>query len=69
MTTSTGVGGAITLLVVGAFLTFALQADIPNVDEGALGIVLMVVGVLWLVLTLVMEWQRQRTRHVVERRY
>ena len=67
-TTQTSVGTGIVLITAGAILTWALQADIPYVDEGALGIVLMFVGAIAIVLSLLMEFQRTRSRHVVEHR-
>ena len=39
-------GAGITLLVVGAILTFALTIDIPGIGKDTLGIILMVAGVL-----------------------
>jgi hypothetical protein len=63
-----GVGVGVLLLVAGAILRFAIQVDIPGVDDDTLGVILMVVGVLAIVLALVTTQQRSRTRHVEERR-
>lgn len=60
------VGGGITLIVVGAILTFALNANIPGLGEYALGLILMLAGVLLLVLHFVTENQRRNARTVVE---
>lgn len=67
-----GLGLGIVLLVIG--LIFGLNvidfpASIDNaVDSNTLGWILVVVGVLAIVLSLVMNQQRQRTTYVEERR-
>ena len=61
-------GTGITLLVIGAILTFAVQVDLPGVGEYALGIILMLAGALVLVLWYVMEHQRRHAHTVVEDR-
>lgn len=67
-----GIGIGILLLVVG--LVFALGVvDLPSsidnvVATGTLGWIMVVVGVLAIILALVMNAQRQRTKHVVEER-
>lgn len=63
-----GIGVGILLLVVGAILYFAVEADIPYVSDDMLGLILMGVGALAIVLALVMNNQRSRTTHVEERR-
>lgn len=64
-----GIGIGIVLIVVGLVVLFALQGDIPFFTDGTLGIILIVGGVLALVIGLVMQFQRGRTRHVQENRY
>jgi uncharacterized membrane protein HdeD (DUF308 family) len=64
-----GIGVGILLIVIGAILLFALDVDLPFVSDDTLGIILLVVGVLAVVLALVMNAQRSRTRHVQETRY
>jgi uncharacterized membrane protein HdeD (DUF308 family) len=64
-----GVGVGVLLLVVGAIIYFALEAEIPFMETSTLGIILMVVGVIAIILALVMNQQRSRTKHVDERRY
>lgn len=64
-----GVGIGILLIVVGAILLWAVQVNLPFVSDDTLGIILMVAGVLAIVLALVMNAQRSRTRHVQENRY
>ena len=60
-------GTGITLLVVGAMLTFALNIAIPGVGKDALGVILMLGGVLVLGVWMVTENQRRHRRTVVER--
>jgi uncharacterized membrane protein HdeD (DUF308 family) len=43
--------------------------DLSFVDDQALGWILLIVGILAIVLALVMNAQRSRTKHVEERRY
>jgi len=64
-----GIGIGIVLIVIGAILLFALDVDLPYVSDDTLGIILIVAGVIALVLALVMNAQRGRTRHVQETRY
>lgn len=61
-------GGGITLLVIGAILTFAVHVNIPGLGEHALGVILMLGGVLVLALWFVMENQRRRSHTIVEQR-
>jgi uncharacterized membrane protein HdeD (DUF308 family) len=64
-----GIGLGIVLIVVGAILLFALDANLPFVSDDTLGIILIVAGVVALILALVLNAQRGRTRHVQETRY
>jgi uncharacterized membrane protein HdeD (DUF308 family) len=64
-----GIGTGILLIVLGAILLFALNLDIPFVTDDTLGIILLVAGVLALVLALILNYQRGRTRNVHESRY
>jgi uncharacterized membrane protein HdeD (DUF308 family) len=64
-----GVGVGIVLIVVGAILLFAVQADLPFVSDDTLGIILIVAGILAIILALVINAQRSRTKHVQENRY
>lgn len=63
-----GIGVGILLFVIGAIVYFALEIDIAGLNDATLGIILMVAGVLAVVLGLVMNQQRSRTKHVEERR-
>jgi uncharacterized membrane protein YidH (DUF202 family) len=64
-----GIGIGIALIVIGLIVLFALQGDVPFFTDGTLGIILIVGGALALVIGLVMQFQRGRTRHVQENRY
>jgi hypothetical protein len=64
-----GIGLGIVLLVIGAILLFALNVNIPFVSDDTLGIILMVAGAVALIVALVMQAQRGRTKHVQENRY
>jgi uncharacterized membrane protein HdeD (DUF308 family) len=64
-----GIGLGIVLIVIGAILLFALNINIPFVSDDTLGIILIVAGAITLILALVMNAQRGRTKHVEENRY
>ena len=65
-----GIGLGIVLLVIGLILVLGVfQFDIGMVDDQALGWILLIVGMLAIVLALVMNQQRSRTKHVEERRF
>jgi len=64
-----GIGLGIVLIVVGAILLFALNVNLPFFSDDTLGIILIVAGVLAIILALVLNAQRGRTKHVQETRY
>ncbi len=65
-----GIGLGIVLLVIGLILALdVIHLDLSFVDAQSLGWILVVVGILALVLALVMNQQRSRTKHIEERRY
>jgi hypothetical protein len=64
-----GIGLGIFLIVVGAIFLFALNVDIPFFTDDTLGIILLVAGVITVILALVLNAQRGRTKHVQESRY
>ena len=65
-----GIGLGVVLVVIGLILvTGVVNFDISFIDDQGLGWILLVVGVLAIVLALVMNGQRSRTKHVEERRY
>ena len=61
--TSTGTG--IGLLLTGAILYWAIDVDFPFVTDSALGVILMVAGVITVAATLVMHWQETRRHRVL----
>jgi predicted tellurium resistance membrane protein TerC len=65
-----GIGLGIVLLVIGLILVLdVVNFDIGFVNDQGLGWIFVIVGILALVLALVMNSQRSRTKHVEERRY
>jgi hypothetical protein len=64
-----GIGVGIVLIVIGAILLFALNVDMPFVSDDTLGIIFIVAGALALILALIMQAQRSRTKHVQENRF
>jgi uncharacterized membrane protein HdeD (DUF308 family) len=64
-----GIGIGIVLIVVGAILLWALNVNLPFFSDDTLGIILIVAGVLAIILALVLNAQRSRTKHVQENRY
>ena len=63
-----GIGLGIVLIVAGAILFWAVEVDLPFIDDDALGVIFMAAGALAIVLALVMNAQRSRTKHTVEER-
>jgi predicted membrane channel-forming protein YqfA (hemolysin III family) len=60
------IGASIFLLVVGAILTFAVEANTEGFDINTVGIILMIAGVLGLLLSLLFwssfsPYRRRRT--------
>jgi hypothetical protein len=64
-----GIGTGVVLVVLGAILAFAWTGNIPYVDDDVLGTILMVAGVLTIVLVIIVNAQRSRTKNVQETRY
>ena len=64
-----GIGIGIVLIVIGAILLWAVQVNIPFFSDDTLGIILIVAGILAVILALVMNAQRTRTKHTQENRY
>jgi uncharacterized membrane protein HdeD (DUF308 family) len=64
-----GIGIGIVLIVLGLVLvTGVINVDTSAVDMTTLGWILLAVGVLAVILALVMNAQRSRTKHVEETR-
>ena len=66
--TDDGVAG-LALLGLGMVFVWGLEVDVPNVEDAALGVILMLGGGASLAATVYLDRQRSRTRRVVERRY
>ncbi len=65
-----GIGLGIILVVLGLILVLdVVHFDLSFVNDNALGWILLLVGLLAIVLALVMNAQRSRTKHIEERRY
>jgi hypothetical protein len=64
-----GIGVGIVLIVIGAILLFALNVDMPFVSDDTLGIIFIVAGALALIMALILQAQRTRTKHVQENRF
>ena len=56
-----GIGVGIVLLLAGAILYWAVEFNVGFLNERLLGIILMVAGALSIVLTLILNAQRNRT--------
>lgn len=64
-----GLGLGIVLIVLGLVLvTGVIQYDINFIEDTTLGWILLIAGVLAIVLGLIMNQQRSRSKHVEERR-
>ncbi len=63
------VAAGLGLGAAGAALVWAVDIDLPFVYDGSLGVILMFAGVVAVVASAVMEYQRSRARHEVEYRY
>jgi hypothetical protein len=56
-----GIGVGVFLIAAGAILTFAVHATLSGVSIQAVGVILMIAGVLGLVVTLTIFAPRRRT--------
>ena len=65
-----GIGLGVVLLILGLILVLGVvEIDINFIDDEAMGWILLIAGIVALVLSLYMNAQRSRTKHVEERRY
>jgi uncharacterized membrane protein HdeD (DUF308 family) len=63
-----GLGLGIVLIVLGLILVSGvIEYDINFIEDTTLGWILLLAGILTIVLGLVMNQQRSRTKHVEER--
>ena len=56
------------LLTLGMVLVWGLEVDVPQVEDTALGVILMLGGLASVAATVYLDRQRTRTRRVVELR-
>jgi H+/Cl- antiporter ClcA len=63
-----GIGLGIVLIVAGAVLLWAVEFDLEFLDDDALGVILLAAGLLAIILALVINAQRTRSKHTVEER-
>ena len=66
------IGVSLFLIALGAIVYFALEVDIAGLDEGAIGVILMIIGGLGLLLSLLFwssfaPWGRAREERTVVR--
>ena len=60
-----GIGVGIFLMVLGAILAFAVQSDVPGIDVNALGVILLLIGLVAVCYSLLFwsnltPWGRRR---------
>ncbi len=63
-----GIGVGVFLAVVGLILMFAVDIDIPGIEDNTLGLILLIAGIAGILLGLVAARNAGRTRTVEERR-
>lgn len=61
-----GIGVGLVLAAIGAILYFGVTDNVDNVNVGAIGIVLMVIGALGVLLDLVLFMPRRRRTVVTQ---
>ena len=61
------VGFGIFLIALGAIIRYALDISVAGVEEGTLGLILILAGLATLIISLFM-WQADRRRTVTEER-
>ena len=64
-----GIGAGILLIVVGAILTFAVDATVTGINLDVVGWILMLAGVAGLILFVYFSQRRRSPRAVVTERY
>jgi uncharacterized membrane protein HdeD (DUF308 family) len=67
--TTSGVGSGLVMILIGAILLFAVDVNLPYVADGALGVILIVAGLISVIATVIMHRQNSTSHRVVERRY
>jgi uncharacterized membrane protein len=54
-------GGAIFVMAVGAILKWAVTGTLSGISIATIGVILMVAGLAWLVLSLALDFRARRT--------
>lgn len=62
-----GIGVGIFLAVVGLVLMFAVDVDIPGIEDDTLGLILVIAGIAGIVLGMIASRNAGRTKTVEER--
>jgi ABC-type antimicrobial peptide transport system permease subunit len=62
-----GIGVGIFLTVVGLILMFAVDVNIPGIEDNTLGLILVIAGIAGIVLGMIASRNAGRTRTVEER--
>ena len=62
-----GIGVGIFLAVVGLILMFAVDVDIPGIEDNTLGLILVIAGIAGIVLGMIAARNAGRTKTVEER--
>ena len=62
-----GIGVGIFLAVVGLVLMFAVDVNIPGIEDNTLGLILLVAGIAGIVLGMIAARNANHTRTVEER--
>lgn len=55
------IGGALVVIAIGAILKFAVTAHASGVNVNTIGLILMIVGAVWLVAEIIWASSRRRT--------
>ncbi len=63
-----GIGVGIFLAVVGLILMFAIDVNIPGIEDNTLGLILLIAGIVGIVLGLIASRNAGRSTHTVEER-
>ena len=63
------IGLGVVLMVCGAVLMWAVQEDFSFIDRFTLGMILFLAGIAAIIISLIVNAQRNNTKHVEERRY
>ncbi len=57
------IGGPIALIAIGLILMYAIADVVPGVALGTVGLILAVIGAVWLLISIVMVFIPRKTVH------